>query len=342
MKNCYLLMALWLGCGSTNATAEHQSPLRGESFSAPETTAAMPNGWETTPVKYTQDIKDADLVISLGQQTYPALREVVEEYARANHLKIVIQHGTCGTSAGKLLHKTIDLGDFCCPPNSNDRLPGLEFHTVGISSVAIFTNIKNPVDNLSTEEARKVFQGKFLNWEDVRSKTGLNKEFNRPIKTVARLHCKSRPGHWTLLLKDQELFSPTLQEVGVIPDLVAQVGQEDNAVSIETPLMVKMYSDKHPVKMLKINGHAPTETEYVATGHYPFYRTYSMTTWNLNAKQRAMTLKLIEHLRDYIEINYKSIDFVPVSMLKKAGWKFKADELIGEPDGTALIQIPMQ
>ncbi|MFU8765612.1 MAG: hypothetical protein ACNA7T_13865, partial [Haliea sp.] len=157
---------------------------------------------------------------------------------------------------------------------------------------------------------------------------------------TARLHCKTRPGHWTLLLARQEHFSPTLKEVGVIPDLVAKVARERNAVSIETPFMVKAFSKPGEVKLLKIDGHAPTDVAYVASGKYPFYRTFNMTTWSHNSGKREQTLKLIHHLRDFIEKDYQRFSLVPVSMLKAAGWKFAGDELVGEPTGKALAHHP--
>jgi len=310
---------------------------RGKAFVSPKHALKMPKGWESKPVEYDKKIKDADLVVSFGQQTYPALHRLVEQYGKQNNMKIVIQSGTCGVSAGKLLRKTVDSGTFCCPPGEKDRLPGLEFHTIAISSLAIFVNKQNPVDAISHQEARKIFQGKIRNWKELES----GKSFDNTIRPHARLHCKKRPGHWTLLLKDQAQFSPILKEIGVIPDLVAKVGQVDESVSIETPFMIDSYK-KGEIKMLKIDGHVPTDTDYVASGNYPFYRTYNMTTWSEAGKQRDKTLQLISFLRDHIEKNYTQYSLVPISKLKKAGWKFRENELVGEPTGKNLAFIPPQ
>jgi hypothetical protein len=79
---------------------------------------------------------------------------------------------------------------------------------------------------------------------------------------------------------------------------------------------------------------------YVASGKYPFYRTFNMTTWRHDSGKREQTLKLIHHLRDFIERNYQRSSLVPVSMLKAAGWKFSGDELVGEPTGKVLAHHP--
>lgn len=331
----YRLIACLLITSFASPTAHAANDLRGDAFSRSGNTIKMPAGWEVKGVNYGKNVKNADLVISFGQQTHPALHKVTQQYAKDNGLNIVIQSGTCGVSAGKLLRKAIDAGTFCCPPSGKDRLPGLEFHTVAISALSVFVNESNPLQAISTEQARKIFQGKHRNWQEV----GSGEKLDTRIQPQARLHCKKRPGHWTLLLKDQEKFSPTLKEVGVIPDLVAKVGQLPNAVSIETPFMIRTYK-KGAVKMLSIDNHMPTEIDYVASGKYPFYRTYSITTWQNGGKQRERTMKLISFLKKYIEDNAESLSMVPVSKLKQAGWKFRGDELVGEPNGSGLAAIP--
>lgn len=334
MEHKYLIISTLLIAASQSVLAG-SAPTRGESFTSPKQTLKMPKGWESKSIDYGKKIKNADLVISFGQQTYPALHKLVEQFARDNKLKIVIQSGTCGVSAGKLLRKSLDSGTFCCPPGAKDRLPGLEFHTIAISALAVFVNAKNPVNAITTKQARRIFQGKIRNWSEVDT----SKKFNNTIRPQARLHCKKRPGHWTLLLKTQEQFSPILKEVGVIPDLVAKVGQLEDAVSIETPFMINSFK-KGQVKMLKIDGHAPTEADYVASGKYPFYRTYSLTTWAKAGTQRDRTIKLISFLRSHIENNYQRYSMVPISKLKAAGWKFKDGELIAEPNGKKLAFVP--
>ncbi len=336
MGNKYPLLMLLLSAFSQPLMADSH-PDKGQAFTIPDKQLTMPAGWEAKPIQYSDSAKDADLVINFGQQTYPAMHELVKQYAKDNHLKIVVTSGTCGVSAGKLLQKSLDSGTFCCPPDSKDRLPGLEFHTIAISALAIFVNQKNPVHVITTDEARRILQGKIRNWSELDS----GKKYNYTIRPQARLHCKQRPGHWTLILKDLQHFSPTLKEVGVIPDLVAKVGQEEDAVSIETPFMIGAYQ-KDPVKMLKLDGFAATDIDYVASGKYPFYRTYNMTTWSKGGKQRKEALKLINFLKGHLENNYHQYAMVPVSKLKKAGWKFKGDELIGEPDGSKLALIPPQ
>lgn len=313
----------------------YAEPVVGQAFSNPEHVAVMPDKWPNKPVTYDKAMKQADLVVSFGQQTYPALKNAVAEFAKQRNLNILVQSGTCGISAGKLLRKTIDAGVFCCPPGEDDRLPNLEFHTIAISPIAVIVHKDNPLNNIDINQAREIFQGKIHHWSK------LTDDFNKHIISFGRLHCKKRPGHWTLLLKDKTMFGPKLNEVGVIPDLIAKVDMLPNALSIETPYMVNRFSKLKNVKMLSINNHPVTDTDYVASGEYPLYRTYSITSWSNIPEARKQVLALVDYLKDHIEKHHAIYNFVPVSKLVKAGWKFKNGELVGEPDGSKLHQPAM-
>lgn len=321
-----LLMAL---CTPIYSTGNHDHHLRGPSFSDPAVLAPVPKGWQDKPVKYDDRDKDADLVVALGQQSHPIFHKLIPEYAKKHGLKIVVKHGTCGITAGRLLKKTVDIGAFCCPPGKNDRLPGLEFHSLGITAIALIIHPDNPMVNVSTQQARNIFQGKVLHWTEVNPNHPAS--IKSLIKPVGRLHCKIRPGHWRLMLKDDDKFSPRLFEVGVIPDMISQVASTPNAIGWEVPLMTTHHQDKGRVKMLKIDGHDPTDLDYLKSGKYPLYRSYSLTTWKRDSKTNQIATQLVQHLQQHMEKIHKEIAYVPPSELKKAGWKFLGDELIAEP-----------
>ena len=59
-----------------------------------------------------------DMVVSLDQQMYPAIKPIIDDYAKKNAIKILVKDGTCGISAGMLAKKSVDVGGFCCPPGS--------------------------------------------------------------------------------------------------------------------------------------------------------------------------------------------------------------------------------
>lgn len=307
--------------------AYSQDEFSGPAFSDPSRTMDMPESWVKKPVRHDPYNKEVDLVVSLDQQTYPAFYSIINDYAEKQGLNIVVTMGTCGISSGKLSQKTIDIGGFCCAPDTTDRLPGLRFHTLGIASIALIVHRDNPVDDITIEEARQIFMGERYHW----SQLGL-KGANQPIRPIGRLHCKLRPGHWRLLLDNEDFFSPGLIEVGAITDMVTRVSENVMSIGYETIWMIRQLADKGIVKTLKLNGYAPDDLAALVSGKYPLYRVYNLTTWEGEGLENPEAQKLVDHLMEQAE-NYRSkLNIVSSSRLKEAGWKFKDNELVGEPE----------
>jgi hypothetical protein len=294
-------------------------------FSDPAVLAEVPDDWHEKPIQHLSKYQDADLVVSLGQQSHPLFRDLIPVYAKQHNLKIVFEHGTCGITSGRLLKKKVDVGAFCCPPGKNDRLPGLKFYSLGISPIALVVHPDNPLENVTTKQAKEIFEGQISNWSEISPGN------SQLIKPVGRLHCKTRPGHWRSLLKSADDFSPRLFEVGVIADMISQVSRSASSIGWETPLMVDAYQEKGDVKMLNIDGHSPLDIGNVLSGKYPLYRSYSLTAWTTKSKINDEAIKLIKFLRQHVEKVHEEVGFIPVSKLKAAGWKFLGDELVGEP-----------
>jgi ABC-type phosphate transport system substrate-binding protein len=325
------MATLLIGIAAAPASAgDPAQPRQAPDFSNPEELAPAEAGWAARPIEYEAELADSDLVIALGQQSHPIFKDVIPEYARQHNLKIGVRHGTCGITSGRLRNKSVDIGAFCCPPGKGDRLPGMVFHSLGISPLALIVHPENPLQGVTLEQAREMFNGQLSRWNQVNDAP--QPELDRLIQPVARLHCKKRPGHWRALLGNEDQFSPRLFEVGVIPDMISQVSRNPAAVGLEVPLMVSVHREKGEVRMLKIDGHAATDLDYVATGAYPFYRTYHLTTWEKDEKSKAIAMDLVRFLQQYIDEHAEQVGYVSPSQLRKAGWKFHGDELVGEPD----------
>ena len=329
----YLQVLLFIGT-TVHAVNDPNEKLRGATFTEPTKIFEMDADWVNKPITYDSSIENADLVITLGQHFYPIAKPIIKKYAKEHGLKIFINEGTCGISAGMLSRKAADIGGYCCPPGETDRLPGLKFHTVGIAALALFVNHSNPLDNVSIEQARQIFSGEISRWSEIKIASGEKGSF-RLIQPVARLHCKLRPGHWQLLLANEDLFSPSVQEVGAIQDMIEQISRNPMAIGYETMTSIYRY---HPnekefkVKALKINGYAHNEPSDLLNGNYPLYRVLSLTTWEGENIQNPHAQKLVDHLIQKVKGFDSKLGIVPVSQIRKAGWKFYGNELNGEPE----------
>jgi len=242
---------------------------------------------------------------------------------------IAVSDGTCGVSAGKLRRKEIDIGGFCCPPGQLDRLPGLIFHTLGIGSLALIANKDVPIKNISIDQAKKIFSGELTSWQEINQ----NKADILSISPIVRLHCDKRPGHWKLITPNKSDFSTKNLKVGSISGMLKRTSTISGAVGYETLWMVNQYKEKEPVKLIQINGINPKDAVALAKGKYPFYRTFSITTWGKEAKPLAK--ELVAYLIQNINTtNSEQHTLVGADKLKQNGWVFNGDELIAEPNNT--------
>ncbi|MCK5360277.1 MAG: hypothetical protein KAJ95_06595 [Gammaproteobacteria bacterium] len=329
-----LVLLLALGA----AQAEPSNSLKNNEFSDPDIVANPGDDFQSRAIQYNKKVGDVDVVISLGQQTYPALHEIVENIAREQGIKVNVQQGSCGATAKKLRKKLVDIGTYCCPPGKTDRLPGLKFHTVAITPLALTTNSANSLNDVSTTDARKIFQGDYVLWSEVPGKQGATDQLTgKRIQPVVRLHCKKRPGHWRALINNPDDFSPRVQSVGTIPDMIKQISDSATAIGYETPFMLRLHRDKGLLKILSIDGNHPDDLEKLLKAEYPLYRTYSMTTWTSENNKNEKAEKLLSAIKEHIEQNGEQYDFIPASQLRLAGWKFRNDELVGEPNGVPVM-----
>jgi ABC-type phosphate transport system substrate-binding protein len=319
-----------LSSGNLAAQEGQRYESGGLAFTDPSRIFPMPKDWVEKPIRYDSWAEGADLAITLDQHLYPALNPLIETYAKENKLKIAVKEGTCGISAGMLSSKTVDMAGFCCPPGETDRLPGLRFHTLGISALVVLVYPDNPIDNLSLQEARKVFSGEITNWAAL--KTGSNDNGpDLPIQPIGRFHCKKRPGHWRLLLDNENYFSPRLKEVGSIPDMISTVSTNPRAIGYEVMWMVQKNKKDRLAKVLKINGYSPKNPLNLITHNYPIYRTYNITSWEGHSVENPHRKMLIKYLLEKVGHLDGKFGIVPFASLKESGWKFLGNELIEEP-----------
>lgn len=317
-------LGLWLLSFGLGA---YGGELAGEAFSDPAVRASVPPGWGELPIRYESWAEGADLAITLDQHLYHALLPAVQRFAKRAEIDIAVKEGTCGISAGKLMDRAVDMGGFCCAPGADDRLPGLRYVTLGIGALALLVHRDNPVTSLPLTEARSLFQGERYRWDQVTDRADAPAGFVLP---VGRLHCKRRPGHWRLLLENENLFSPRLLEVNTITDMVHSVAGDPTAIGYEVLWMVHSEGAADQVRVVALDGVAPTDSEALVAGRYPLYRAFNITVWegpSANPHARA----LAEHLQAEIGALDPKYGIVPAARLRAAGWQFQGDELVGGP-----------
>ncbi|MBF0445870.1 MAG: substrate-binding domain-containing protein [Magnetococcales bacterium] len=299
-------------------------------FTDPDIVMVKPEKWLKKPIMYGNWAKGADIALTLDQHLYPTFLPMIKNYAKQNSLDIAVREGTCGTSEGLINKKQVDVAGYCCPPSLTDRLPGLEFHTIGIAALAILVNPNNPVNNLSAKQVRDIFSGKITNWNQIEPAPGY-KRLNLPIRPVGRLHCKTRPGHWRSILDNEDEFSPSLVEVGQISNMITVVAEYKGAVGYEVLWNLTRFHEHGKPKTVSIDNVSPNDSAAIAKGKYPFYRVDNITTWRTSHLAKLKAKKLVNYIIEKSTDTNDVFALISVTSLRKNGWKFKGNELIGEP-----------
>ncbi len=322
--NIVLCISAVLSVNPAMISADNEKEMRGKPFSDPLKSSEMPKEWQKQGIRYVPDFINADLVVDLNQQLDQILEPYVKGFAKANNLKIITTKGTCGKSAAKVDRKEVDIGGFCCPPGEHDRLPGLKYHTLGITPLAFLVHPDNTVKDISLTQLRQILKGDITDWSEVGGR-------DMPIKKIVSFHCKHRPGHWTLALKHEDLFSPDVLTTGEMEDMIAFVASNPGAIGFETMHVAARFRHRGEVNALKIDGYAP-EPENLRTLDYSIYRTFNVTSWEGDNTRNPHAQKLVEYLMENADQIAGKAGILPYSILRKSGWNFHEDELIGEPE----------
>lgn len=330
-----LMAVLIMLCLGTVASVS-RAPEGGEAFTAATSVVDMGEAWRKQPIRYDEAwAKDTDLAITLDQHLYPALSPLINRFSRERGVRIVSQEGTCGISAGLVAKKRVDIGGYCCPPGTTDRLPGLQYHTLGISALGILVNALNPVTDLDVKTIRDLFRGEIQHWSQLPAADPAA-GFMEPVRVLARFHCKQRPGHWRLILDNEELFSLRTEEVGSIEDMIANIAALPGAIGYEVLWNIARHQATGKVKYLRVGGADPTRAADVASGNYPFYRVYNISTWRQGSgMENTVASDLVRYLMTHLDEVKPEFSLVPADTLRQAGWKFDRDELVGGPEGRA-------
>ncbi|MEO5339873.1 MAG: substrate-binding domain-containing protein [Magnetococcus sp. MYC-9] len=323
-----LMLGLLLGVGHGLALAE--GPLRGPAFSDPRKLASMPEEWLKRTIEYDAGAKKekADVAITLDQQIFLMVGKQIAEYGRQKGIQIVNREGTCGISDGFLAKKSADLAGFCCAPDRSARLPGLKFYTLGVASKVFIVHPDNPVQNITVEQLRKVYQGEYSRWSEIQGMPGAP---DLPLHVVGRLHCKARPGHWRLLLDTENMYSPRMKSVANIPDVVSEVMANPGAIGYETLTNIAHYTQGRAPKVLRLEGQDPRDLSAIATLRYPLYRTFELAIWEEKALRNPHVDGLVAFMLKEVETLGAEHGFVPVARMRENGWLFYGDEVVGEP-----------
>lgn len=147
-----LLVFLLAACGGGSAPAQTPTtPAAKATTSTTATTASM--------VRLT----------FAGSTTVQPLAEKLGNDYRSRNPGVELEIGAGGSRVGieAIQSGTADIGMASRELKTDEKTPGMEEHQIAIDVLAIIVHPSNPVQDLSLEQLKSIYEGKIVNWNEV-------------------------------------------------------------------------------------------------------------------------------------------------------------------------------
>lgn len=171
---------------------------------------------------------------------------------------------------------------FVAAPSAEQRAqlgPKIKLTPFGYEAFVFFVNRRNPVDSLTVAQIQDIYSGKITNWKEVGGK-------DTPIRAYQRAESSGSQSALVRFMGDIPLQEAPKEDVvafmGAIIDQVANYKNFHNAIGYSFRYFSTEMVQNGDIKLLKINGVAPTR-EAIRAGEYPITETlYAVSAGSQN------------------------------------------------------------
>ena len=197
---------------------------------------------------------------------------------------LILEPQFTGSGAGieAVTNGTADIGNSSRSLTDEEKTNGLEENIVAIDGIAVIVHPDNDVDDLTTDQLKKIYTGEITNWSEVGG-------VDEAIVVVGREAGSGTRGAFEEILevKDACKYAQELNETGAV---VAKVGETEGAIGY-----VSLDNVKDSVKALKLDGVEASE-ETIKNGSYSLQRPFVMATKGKISEQSKTVQAIFEFI----------------------------------------------
>ena len=227
----------------------------------------------------------------------------LSEAIREVYPNLVLEPQFTGSSAGieAVTNGTADIGNSSRSLTDEEKAGGLEENIVAIDGIAVIVHPDNDVEDLTTDQLKKIYTGEITNWSEVGGA-------DEAIVVVGREAGSGTRGAFEEILgvEDACKYAQELNETGAV---VAKVGETEGAIGY-----VSLDNVKDSVKALKLDGVEASE-ETIKDGSYSLQRPFVMATKGKISEQSEAVQAIFEFIDS--EAGQKVIEQVGLVSAKK-------------------------
>lgn len=227
----------------------------------------------------------------------------LSEAIREVYPNLVLEPQFTGSGAGieAVTNGTTDIGNSSRSLTDEEKAGGLEENIVAIDGIAVIVHPDNDVEDLTTDQLKKIYTGEITNWSEVGGA-------DEAIVVVGREAGSGTRGAFEEILgvEDACKYAQELNETGAV---VAKVGETEGAIGY-----VSLDNVKDSVKALKLDGVEASE-ETIKDGSYSLQRPFVMATKGKISEQSEAVQAIFEFIDS--EAGQKVIEQVGLVSAKK-------------------------